>query len=97
MVYIYKDQREDRMATRAISAKITGYTKTHGTYQVISDTGKRVLAKDPKPIDQNNEESDEEENTSEWPRKPVQDLEDIADGKQGRNYGWHCPEKEGCP
>ena len=98
MVHLYKDQRtgKDRMAARAVKARLIGYTKTHGTYQTILDSGKRVLAKNPRPIDQLKEDSDGEEN-SEWPTKPVQDLEDIADGKQGRNYGWHCPEKEGCP
>ena len=93
MVHIYKDQRrKDRMAERAVPAKIIGYTKTHGTYQVISNSGKRTIAKDPKPITKN--DSDDED--SEWPKKPVEDLEDIANGQPGRNYGWHCPEKENC-
>ena len=97
MKHAYKDQRGgDRMTTQAIPAKIVGYTKTHGIYQVISDSGKRVLAKDPKPINQLKEDSDGEDNP-EWPTKPIQDLEDIAKGHQGRNYGWHYPEKEGCP
>ena len=95
MVHVYKDQREnDRMAARAVSAKVVGYTKTHGIYQVVSETGKRALAKNPRPI---NDKDDDEEDTSEWPTKPVQDLEDIANGHPGRNYGWHCPEKEACP
>ena len=99
MIHVYKEERSDRMAPRAIKARITGYTATHGTYQVVTITGRRRIAKNPKPIDQSyNSESDgEEENTSEWPTKPVQDLEDIANGKQGRNYGWHCPEKGECP
>ena len=97
MVHIYKDQRGgDRMAARAVPARVVGYTKTHGTYQVISDTGKRALAKNPQPIDQTEKDSDGEEESSEWPTKPAQDLEDIAEGRPGRNYGWHCPEKEGC-
>ena len=96
MIHIYKDQRGgDRMAARAIPARIVGYTKTHGTYKVISDTGKRTLAKNPQPVEQTNEDSEEE--SPEWPRKPIQDLEDIANGRPGRNYGWHCPEKETCP
>ena len=98
MVHIYKDQRGgDRMAARAVPARIVGHTKTHRTYQVISETGKRALAKNPQPIDQTEKDSDGEEESSEWPTKPVQDLEDIAEGRLGRNYGWHCPEKEGCP
>ena len=96
MIHLYKEERVDRMAPRAIRARITGYTATHGIYQVISDTGKRSLAKNPRPIDQLKEDSDGEENL-EWPTKPVQDLEDIANEQTGRNYGWHCPEKEGCP
>ena len=96
MVHLYKEERgNDRMAPRATEARITGYTATHGTYQIITTTGKRKIAKSPIPIDQLKEESDEED--LEWPRKPVQDLEDIAEGRTGRNYGWHCPEKEGCP
>lgn len=77
------------MAARGIPARIIGYTKTHGTYQVISNTGKRALAKNPKPIDQVKEDSDGEveEKQPEWPTKPVQDLEDITDGRPGRNYG----------
>ena len=98
MIHLYKDQRtgKDRMAARATKARLVGYTKTHGIYQTILESGKRILAKDPKPID---DEKDEEvtQEDSEWPTKPVQDLEDIADGRQGRNYGWHCPEKEACP
>ena len=95
MVHVYKDQRgNDRMAVRAVSAKIVGYTKTHGIYQVVSETGKRALAKNPRPI---NDKDDDKEDTSEWATKPVQDLEDIANGHPGRNYGWHCPEKEACP
>ena len=98
MIQLYKEER-DRMEPRAQEARIIGYTATYGVYQVITTTGKRKLAKNPRTIDQSKEDSDEEEEAraSEWPTKPVQDLEDIADGRQGRNYGWHCPEKEGCP
>ena len=97
IIHLYKEER-DRMAPRAIEARITGYTATHGVYQVITTTGKRKVAKNPKPIDQLKEDSDEEvEETDRWPRKPIQDLEDITDGQPGRNYGWHYPEKEGCP
>ena len=97
MIHPYKEERNnDRMAPRSIEARITGYTATHGVYQVITTTGKRKIAKNPVPINQTKEDSDEED-TSEWPNKPVQDLTDIAKGQTGRNYGWHCPEKEGCP
>ena len=96
MIHVYKEERPDRMAPRAIEARIIGYTATHGTYQVITATGKRSIAKNPRTIDQTKEhDNDGDEDTSEWPTKPVQDLEDIADGRQGRNYGWHCPEKDG--
>ena len=96
MIHVYKEDRPDRMAPRAIEARIIGYTATYGTYQVITTTGKRKIAKNPRAIYQSNENDSEEEDTSEWLTKPVQDLEDIADGKTGRNYGWHCPAKEGC-
>ena len=96
MIHLYQDQRtgKDRMATWATKARLIGYTKTHGIYQTILESGKRILAKDPKPVDKDKEET---EGNPEWPTKPIQDLEDIADGRQGRNYGWHCPDKEGCP
>ena len=100
MIHLYKEERNnDRMAPRAIEARITGYTATYGTYQAVTTTGKRKIVKNPTPIDQrkDTDDSDGEEESSEWPKKPVQDLEDIADGKIGRNYEWHCPEKEGCP
>ena len=50
MVHIYKDQREGRWAPRAQEARIIGYTETHGVYQVITPTGKRLISKDPRPI-----------------------------------------------
>ena len=97
MIHLYKAERShDRMAPRATEARITGYTATHGTYQVVTTTGKRKIAKNPRPINQLEQDSEEEE-IDQWPTKPVQDLEDITDGKIGRNYGWHCPEKEECP
>ena len=96
MVHIYKDQRKDRMTARAIPAIIIGYTKTHGTYQVISNSGKRTIAKNPKPINEEKNDEETEEDTIVWPQKELQDLEDIANGKPGRNYNIHCPEKEGC-
>ena len=83
------------MATIAIKARIIGYTTTHGTYQAITTTGQRKMAKKPRPIDQ--QEDSDNEDTPEWPTKPVQDLKDIADGRLGRNYGWHCSKKKGCP
>ena len=50
MIHIYKDQRNGRWALRAQEARIIGYTKTHGVYQVITPTGKRLISKDPRPI-----------------------------------------------
>ena len=51
MVHIFKDQREvGRWAPRAQEARIIGYTETHGVYQVITPTGKRLISKDPRPI-----------------------------------------------
>ena len=95
MIHLYKEER-DRMAPRAIEPRKARYTATHGVYQVVTSTGKRRITKNPRPIDQLKDDSDGEEN-SEWPTKPIQDLEDIAKGHQGRNYGWDCPEREGCP
>ena len=51
MIHIYKDQREGgRWAPRAQEARIIGYTETHGVYQVITPSGKRLISKDPRPI-----------------------------------------------
>ena len=51
MIHIYKDQREGgRWAPRAQEARIIGYTETHGVYQVITPTGKRLISKNPRPI-----------------------------------------------
>ena len=97
MIHIYKNQRNtDRMAPRAEEARIMAYTETYGVYQTIpTTTKKRQLATNPRPIDKENKEREDE--NSEWPRKPIQDFEDIADWQRGSNYGWHCPENEGCP
>ena len=104
MVHLYKEERgKDRMAPRAIEARITGYTATHDVYQVITTSGRRQIAKNPRPINQSRD-SDEEDETIElqWPKnnpidKAVEDLQDIANGQIGRNYNLHCPEKEECP
>ena len=69
MIHVYKDQRTDRMAPRAIEARIIGYTETYGVYQTITTTGKRQLAKDPRPIVQDKEEDEEEE--LQWPEKLI--------------------------
>ena len=50
IVHIYKDQRDGRWAPRAQEARIIGYTETHGVYQIITPTGKRLISKDPRPI-----------------------------------------------
>ena len=50
MIHIYKDQRDGRWAPRAQEARIIGYTETHGVYQVITPTGKRLISKNPRPI-----------------------------------------------
>ena len=51
MIHIYKDQRKGgRWAPRAQEARIIGYTETHGVYQVITPTGKRLISKNPRPI-----------------------------------------------
>ena len=41
---------DTRWAPRAQEARIIGYTETHGVYQAITSTGKRITTKDPKPI-----------------------------------------------
>ena len=58
MIHIYKDQREGgRWAPRAQEARIIGYTETHGVYQVITPTGKRLISKNPTPIREEPEET----------------------------------------
>ena len=65
MIHIYKEDRPTRMAPRAIEARIIGYTATYGTYQVITTTGKRKVAKNPRAIYQSNKHDSDEEDTSE--------------------------------
>ena len=67
MIHIYKDQREGRWAPRAQEARRIGYTETHGVYQVITPTGRRIISKDPRPI--------REEQGKPTPSKPSQNLE----------------------
>ena len=58
MTHIYEENRgpDARWAPRAQEARIIGYTETHGIYQAITATGKRVnTTKDPKPIKNNSE------------------------------------------
>ena len=51
MVHIYKDQRGGgRWAPKAQEVRIIGYTETHGVYQVITPTGKRLISKNPRLI-----------------------------------------------
>ena len=72
MIHLYKEEPNDRMAPRAIEARITGYTATHGVYQIITSTGKRRIAKNPIPIDQRKDTNDsDEEDNPEWPQKPI--------------------------
>lgn len=82
------------MATKALEARIIGYTATYGIYQTLTISGKLRIAKNPRPINQL--ETDSDDSSPDWPTKPIQDLEDIGKGETGRNYGWHCPEKQGC-
>ena len=57
MIHIYKDQRDGgRWSPRTQEARIIGYTETHGVYQVITPTGKRLISKDPRPIREQPEE-----------------------------------------
>ena len=68
MIHIYKDQREGgRWAPRAQEARIIGFTETHGVYQVITPTGKRLISKNPRPI----REEPEEINPTTIPGKPI--------------------------
>ena len=55
-VIAYQYKVKDKMAARGSEAKIIGYSDTYGVYHTITSSGKRQLAKDPKPIDQDEEE-----------------------------------------
>ena len=52
MIHIYEDNREDsRWGPRDQNICIIGYTETHGIYQAITTTGKRInTTNDPRPI-----------------------------------------------
>ena len=74
------------MTPRTQEARIIGYTTTYKTYQVITTTGKWKIVKEPKPIDQTKEDSDEE--NPEWPAnnpvdKAIEDLQDMAENRWG--------------
>ena len=72
MIHIYKDQREGgRWAPRAQEARIIGYTETHGVYQVITPTGKRLISKDPRPIRENLNEPNPQSPEEKTPEKPI--------------------------
>ena len=73
MIHIYKDQRDGRWAPRAQEARIIGYTETHGVYQVITPTGKRLISKDPRSIKETQEEPTLPNQPV--PREPGQNLE----------------------
>lgn len=97
MAHLYKEQRPqgDKMAPRAIEARIIGYTNTYNVYQTITEAGKRLLSKEPRTLGLDHEE--EEEVTSQgYTRRPtlekaVEDCYALAEGKKGPNMGLDCP------
>ena len=97
IAHLYKEQRPqgDKMAPRAIEARVIGYTNTHNVYQTITETGKRMLSKEPRTMGLDHE--DEEEVTSQgYTRRPtlekaVEDCYALAEGKKGPNMGLDCP------
>lgn len=64
LAYPYKEQRtqRDKMAPRAMEARVIGYTNTRNVYQTIMETGKRMLSKETRTMALDH--SDEEEVTS---------------------------------
>ena len=67
MVHIYKDQWDGRWVLRSQEARIIGYTETHWVYQVITPTGKRLISKNPRPIQEESNPTPEETPS---PKKP---------------------------
>ena len=98
-IHVYKDQREGgRWAPRAQEARIIGYTETHGVYQTITPSGKRLIPKDPRPIKE--EQAPETPKASEILEKEVpKKLEEhtprrsTRSGRDTRSFGQR--EKEG--
>lgn len=97
MAHLYTEQRPqgDKMAPRAVAARIIGYTNTYNVYQTITETGKRMLSKEPRT--QGLDHEDEEKTNKEgYTRrftlaKAVEDLHALAEGKKGPNFGSDCP------
>ena len=93
MVHLYKEQRPqgDKMAPRAIGARVIGYINTYNVYQTITETGKRLLSKEPRTSGLDHEE--EEEVTSQgytWRptlEKAIEDCYALAEGRKGPNMG----------
>ena len=97
MAHLYKEQRPqgDKMAPRVIEARVIGYTNTHNVYQTITETGKRMLSKEPRTMALDHED-EEETNEQGYTRrftleKAVEDLHAMAEGKEGPNFGSDCP------
>ena len=87
MAHIYKEQRESRMAERAIECRIMQYTETHGIYLVVNQSGKRFLTKEPRPITTEEESSDNEsesERLVESLNPPERNTPPAAPRKSGR-------------
>ena len=79
------------MAPRAIGARVIGYINTYNVYQTITETGKRLLSKEPRTSGLDHEE--EEEVTSQgytWRptlEKAIEDCYALAEGRKGPNMG----------
>ena len=72
MAHIYKELRPTRMDPRAIECRIMQYTETHGIYLVVNHSGKRLLTKDPRPVE-TEEDSESEDEPDNW-KDPVFDI-----------------------
>ena len=93
MVHIYKDNRnpDKRWAPRAQEARIIGYIETHGVYQAITVTGKRIdTTKDPIPIKGEPKPEPEPEAVSlpKQPKitKPIEPRRSTRSGRDNRPY-----------
>lgn len=83
------------MAPRAIKARVIGYTNTYNVYQTITETGKRMMSKEPRTLGLDHEE-EEEITALGYTRRPtlekaMEDCYALAEGKKGPNMGLDCP------
>ena len=85
-VIVYDYGAKDKLAARSHRGRIVGYTNTRGIYWTIRPTGKKELAKDPRPITPK---------PKEWELPIIQDTQlSDQDGYETALAGYRTPSPE---